>query len=155
MNRPTLRRLTGAVFAAVCLVTVTAGCGVSTDAVLDALGGQTTTTAPAPASTTTPPTTVAPDTTPSTAAPSTTTGSGSPSTTSGSTALPAEAKDAFMQSCTAGGQNDEACACVWDAIEDELDIDTLLAAGSGDTLPAELEQKIVQAMMGCMLGTDD
>lgn len=154
MKRSTVPAAAGMLVAAALFVAVVTGCGVSTDAVVDALPQATTTEAPAPTTTvadTAPETTLgAPSSAPST------TGGADPSTTlGGSGALPGEAKDAFMQSCTAGGQDDGTCECVWNAIESELDVDTLMAAGSTETLPDELEEKIVQAMMDCMFDADD
>ncbi len=149
MHRPTVRTLTGTILTVAVLVAVTAGCGVSADAVLDALPASTTVATTVP-DTTAPETTV-PDST--TDAPTTTLDDAPTTTGGGSGSLPAEAKEVFMESCTEGADAG-VCECVWDAIEDELDIETLMAAGSTETVPPALEQKIVEAMMGCMLETD-
>ncbi len=137
------------------LVVALAGCGVDADTVADALPDQTapttvdSTTTEAPSTTAESTTTEAPTTTdPSTTAPATT----PPSTGGG--AIPEEARVAFMTECQAGGQPEESCACIWDAIAGDLDVETLMEAGSSGTVPPELQEKIVDATMECLLGSE-
>ena len=56
-----------------------------------------------------------------------------------------------MESCTEGSQDEAACLCVWDVLEDELDVQSLIEAGQSDSLPEGMEETIVQATLGCML----
>lgn len=137
------------------VVLVVAGCGVSTEAVTEALPARTTdapTTTEAP-TTTTETTTTTENATTTSAAPTTTEpapGSTTPPTGGGTGSLPAEARAAFMGECQSGGQSEATCGCIWDAIEGELDIDSLMEAGSSGSLPPDLQQKIIEATMGCM-----
>lgn len=159
MQRPTRFAPAVPVLAALALVLVAAGCGVSSDAVLEALPATTAVTVPettsapdttaAPDTTSAPDTTAAPDTTdaPATSPPATTGGGG------GSGNLPEQARQAFMESCQSGGQATTMCTCIWDAIESQIDMGELLSAGSTGTIPPDLQQKIVEATMGCLSTT--
>lgn len=142
------------IVAAGALVAALTGCGVSTSTVSKAVPSSIQTAGPtttAPTSTE-PPATEAPTTSldlpDSTEAPDTT----APADGSGTDTLPPEARAAFMSECQTGGQSAATCGCVWDAISGELDINTLMQAGTSGSLPADLEQKIIQAEMGCISG---
>lgn len=168
MSRSNLK--TGIV-ALVAVVMLLAGCGVSADTVVDALPDRPgTATTVAPSTTATPGATAVPSTTdePSpTDEPSTTEARGTTTTeptvtttpdsttpgTGGSAgSLPAEARDAFMNECTSGGQTRSTCDCIWGSIEGELDVNSLMEAGSSGSLPPDLQQKIIDATMSCMFG---
>lgn len=148
----------------VALVAVTAllvGCGVDVDTVAGKLpqgSGETATTTAAPTtkapgtsaapatsepetSATTPPDTEPPETI---VPPSTTSGGG------GTGSLPAVAKEAFMRQCESGGQPAATCECIWGALEKQISIEDLMGAGSNGSLPADLQQKIVEATMQCL-----
>lgn len=144
---------------AIVLTLALVGCGASTDAVVDALAKD------APSiETTTPDSTTVPEGEPTTTVPSETTVPEKPTTTepstteappttrpgSGGGSLPQQAKAAFMESCVAESQDTAACECVWSAIEDEIDVDQLIAAGASETLPPELQEAIVGALLGCV-----
>ena len=140
--------------AAIVLVAGLAGCGASSDAVLEALPPRTT-VATTPAPTTTVEATTTTDATTTTEAPTTT---AAPDTTEpspgGSGSLPAAAREAFMESCQNGGPSAETCECIWSSIEDDIDIGDLMSAGSTGTLPADLEKKVREAAIGCITSSD-
>ncbi|MBS1848331.1 MAG: hypothetical protein JST73_08645 [Actinobacteria bacterium] len=140
--------------AVVTAVLLLGGCGASTSAVVKALPPKPTQRATTVAPTTTePPTTEAPSTdapTSSEALPPASTDPSAPPTSGGSGSLPAEAQGAFMRECQSGGQPAATCDCIWNAIKGDLDIDTLLNAGSSGSLPPDLEKKIIDATMGCV-----
>ncbi|HET8931330.1 MAG TPA: hypothetical protein VFN21_11785 [Acidimicrobiales bacterium] len=151
-NRSTARAPIVAIVALAALVVT--GCGVSADTVTEALPPRTTdapATTETPASTTTEAPTTTEDATTTSEAPTTTEPSSTTTpSTGGGGSLPTEARAAFMGECQSGGQSEETCGCIWDAIEGELDVESLMEAGSSGSLPPDLQQKIVDATMGCM-----
>lgn len=139
----------------------TTGCGASTSTVASKLPSSTTAPAKkAAASTTQAPTTAPEITAPETTEPDVTvpdltlppdSNTTVPGTTpgGGSGTLPSNVKDAFMQSCSQGA-GAKTCECVWGKIEHELSIEALMEAGSTGSVPADLQQKIIDATTSCM-----
>lgn len=147
-NGPGRIRILLVVAAAVAMV----GCGVSTEAVQDALPPQPTVSVPpteAPTTTTVPSTTPPTSRTPTTEAPTT---SGAPDVTGGTGGtLPGEVKDAFMRECTQGA-GAPTCECIWGELEGDLSVTDLLEAGTQGSLPPDLQKKIVAATTRCLVG---
>ncbi len=139
----------------------TTGCGASTSTVASKLPSSTTATSNKIAASTTQAPTTAPeitapeDTEPDITVPDLTmppeTDDSVPNTTTGggSGTLPPNVKDAFMQSCSQGA-GQATCECVWGKIEHELSIEALMEAGSSGSVPADLQQKIIDATTSCM-----
>ncbi len=168
MQRFAHRRIVTGIVSIVATVALAAGCGVSAEAVRDALparpapevatsttvaGSTPTTEAESTTSTTeeAPTTTEAESTT--TEAESTTTGPGDDDSDDDSGNLPQEAKSAFMAECTQGAPQD-ACACVWRALDEQVSASDLASAGSTGTLPADVQQTVIAAMARCMADPD-
>lgn len=152
MTRSTGPNILMRVAAVVAVTVVAVGCGVSTDKVVDAIPVTTvevdaSTSVPTTAESTT--TEPAPEETTTTRAPATTVSEPPPTAGGGSVVLPPEAKDAFMKECAAGAADTDMCACVWDQIQGDLDVETLLAAGSTGEIPPELQTRILEATMEC------
>lgn len=144
---------TGLRRAVVALVAVVAisltGCGVSSTAVKATETTAEVTTTVDEATTTVEETTTTVEEEPTTTVEETTTTSGGGSDGG---EWPKEAKDSFMNSCTAGGDTatmTPICECVLRAVQGEISVADLMDVGKAGTLPADLQELITDKATKC------